>query len=297
MKLASAGPGAGPPPSDGLLQNAMESAVASLADYVRAGSAGAKIYLTGPSAGDARLAPLLSRLLGEAQACESLEAASANAPSTAIAGLKKAAANPVAFPPLLLEVEDGRGLALASGRAAWKWAAAAALLAVAVLFFPDAESLLLKTHLEKKLASLKADHGRLEMIDQELAFLQNLKQEQPPYLEMLYLLASAAPQGTRLEPLSLARKGEISLRTTMANGQQVTDFRSKLIDSGWFANVVVEEQTPTPDRRVAVRLTAQLNPPEARKPLPAESKKPAAGSGEAKTPPATNSPAHVPSKT
>ena len=31
----------------------------------------------------------------------------------------------------------------------------------------------------------------------------------------------------------------------MANAGQVSDFRSKLIDSGWFTNVMVEEQTPS----------------------------------------------------
>ena len=56
----------------------------------------------------------------------------------------------------------------------------------------------------------------------------------------------------------------------MATAEQVTDFRSKLIESGWFANVMVEEQTPSPDRRVTVRMTAELKPVESRKPIAAE---------------------------
>jgi hypothetical protein len=82
----------------------------------------------------------------------------------------------------------------------------------------------------------------------------------------------------------------------MANGQQVTDFRAKLIDSGWFANVVVEEQTPTQDRRVSVRLTAQLKPLAARKPLAMESSAKNSGAGKepkTKSGPATNGPAAV----
>jgi hypothetical protein len=44
----------------------------------------------------------------------------------------------------------------------------------------------------------------------------------------------------------------------MKDGQQVVAFRSKLIDSGFFSSVAVEEQTPTPDRqKVAVRIAAQ----------------------------------------
>jgi hypothetical protein len=41
-----------------------------------------------------------------------------------------------------------------------------------------------------------------------------------------------------------------------------------LIDAGWFSSVVVEEQVPTPDRRVTVRMTAQLKAADSRKPLP-----------------------------
>ena len=50
----------------------------------------------------------------------------------------------------------------------------------------------------------------------------------------------------------------------------MTDFRSKLIEAGWFSSVVVEEQTPSPDRRVTVRMTAQLKAADSRKPLPEE---------------------------
>jgi hypothetical protein len=128
----------------------------------------------------------------------------------------------------------------------------------------------LKPFLERKLAALEADRGRLATIDEELDFLKFLKQNQPPYLDAIYLLAKSAPQGTRLEELSMGRHREMTIRLKMANAQQVTDFRSKLIDSGWFANVMVEEQAPSPDRRYAVRMTAELKPAESRKPLAAE---------------------------
>jgi hypothetical protein len=51
----------------------------------------------------------------------------------------------------------------------------------------------------------------------------------------------------------------------MQNAQQVTDFRAKLIDSGFFERVTVEEQVPTPDRqKVNIRITAQWKPVEKR---------------------------------
>ena len=57
------------------------------------------------------------------------------------------------------------------------------------------------------------------------------------------------------------RRGEISLRGSMQDAQQVTDFRAKLMDSGFFDRVTVEEQVPTPDRqKVNVRITAQWKP-------------------------------------
>ncbi|MBC8002068.1 MAG: hypothetical protein H7X97_05725 [Opitutaceae bacterium] len=64
------------------------------------------------------------------------------------------------------------------------------------------------------------------------------------------------------------RRGEVSLRGNMKDSQQVLQFRSKLIDSGFFSSVVVEEQTPTPDRqKLVVRMTAQWKPASDREKL------------------------------
>ena len=51
----------------------------------------------------------------------------------------------------------------------------------------------------------------------------------------------------------------------MRGSQQVTEFRSKLIRSGFFSAVSVDEQTPSPDRqKFTVRITAQWKPAGAR---------------------------------
>ena len=233
-----------------LLQDARESALALLAETIRPPTRGEKLYLTGKSARDPRLAAVLAGLPAGAVCCESLEPASGSAPSAAIAGLMKFTGANSAFPPLILELNGGRVAVRPARPAVWKWAAAAALLALAALFFPYAQAIVGKPILEKKLAALQADRGRLSTIDQELEFLKFLKQSQPPYLDMIYLLARSVPQGTRLDGLSMGRHQQISIRLKMANAGQVSDFRSKLIDSGWFANVMIEEQTPSPDRRV-----------------------------------------------
>jgi hypothetical protein len=94
-----------------------------------------------------------------------------------------------------------------------------------------------------------------------LGFLETLKSNQPPYLDALYLLGKAIPQGSRVESLSMNRRGEVALRGSMRNSSEVTDFRSKLIASGFFSSVTVEEQSPTPDRqKVNVRISATWKP-------------------------------------
>ena len=270
LKLRPDQPGVASDPREPLLQNATASALALLAQAIRPAALGEKLCLTGKSALDPRLAPLLAGLLGGAVSCQSLEPAAGAGPSAVIAGLIKSTGPNSASPPLILERNGSLGAARPARPAVWKWAAAAALLALAALFFPYAEAIVLKPFLEKKLAALQADRGRLATIDQELDFLKYLKQNQPPYLDAIYLLARSAPQGMRLDGLSLGRYQEVSIRMKMANAEQVSDFRSKLIDSGWFSNVMVEEQTPSPDRRVTVRMSAELKPAESRKPIAPE---------------------------
>src|SRR5439155_18365678 len=115
---------------------------------------------------------------------------------------------------------------------------------LALVAFPYLESFALKPLLSRKLSSLNADRARLPIIDRDLAFLQDLKQNQPPFLDALFLLAKAAAPGARIDSLSMNRRGELSWRGSMQNSQQVTDFRSKLIESGFFSIVTVDEQSP-----------------------------------------------------
>jgi hypothetical protein len=84
-------------------------------------------------------------------------------------------------------------------------------------------------------------------------------------LDALFVLAKSAPPGARFDALTMDKRGEISFHGVMQNGMQVTDFRSKLIASGFFSIVTVEEQTPTPDRqRVNLRMTALWKSADAR---------------------------------
>jgi hypothetical protein len=205
-----------------------------------------KIYLT--SAGDAALMPRLGEI-----ACDTL----------------RPALTPGAPPLILHSQEPSARLTLQEVKSRRPLVLAAAL-AIAIIAFPFVQALAFRPLLTHHLARLNTGRARLEAIDREIDFLQYLKANQPPYMDLLYLMATAAPQGTSFESISMERRGELSIRGKLANASQVTDFRSKLIDAGWFSSVVVEEQIPSPDRRVSVRMTAQLKSADSRRPLPEE---------------------------
>jgi Tfp pilus assembly protein PilN len=119
--------------------------------------------------------------------------------------------------------------------------------------------------LAQRLDQLKRDEGRLTLIDREVEFLRYLRQNQPPYLDALYVLAKTIPPGSSLENIAMNRRGEVTLRGSVRTSQEVVDFRTKLVDSGFFSHVVIEEQTPTQDRqKVNLRVTAQWRPANAR---------------------------------
>ncbi len=279
LKLTLQQPGSGAGGQSPVIQGAIEEAEAALARSLKFLPAGTRLYLTGKSARQAQMAPTLGAALGGIR-CESLESAQSPSPTAAIAGLAKMIARPDTSPVLVLQAGGGQLAAAAPRSAVWKWAAAAVFLALATLLFPYAEAIALKPFLEKKLAKLEADRGRLAVIDQELDFLKFVKQNQPPYFDAIYLLVRSAPQGARLNSLAMGRHQDLSMSFRFGNSAQVSDFRTKLIESGWFANVMVEEQSqPQQDRSVNVRMTAALKPAEERRPIPTNAVDKAAGSG------------------
>jgi hypothetical protein len=236
----------------------------SLAEALGRHWTGAKLYLSGGNFHDKELATGLEKRLGGGVKCELLETGTGEGRSSAILGLKRLAGQNGGS-LLFLQTEPSEAAVRLARPALRKWTARAAALAVALCLWPYAEALLLKPALARKLSALKADTGRLATIDRELEFLQYLKQNQPPYLDALFVCSKVAPQGAHVDSFSLNRRGEVSLRGYTRDAQQVVDFRSKLMDSGFFSSVAIEEQVPTPDRqKVNMRLSAQWKPAEAR---------------------------------
>jgi len=223
-------------------------------------SANRKFYLTGPGTGLDKLAQQIRQRWQLNVEPLTLPAGE----SATLTGLKKCVSQ--AAGPLLLasaaKPSTGRW-----SRVDWnrpeirQWLKRAAILLVLLLLLPYVEALLLQPLVTKKYTAMKAEKERMaSVVDPELRFLQSLKQSQPPYLETFLLLARSAPPGAKLDPLSVNQRGELSLRAVFQNGQQVSDFRAQLSTNGMFTNVVVEEQSPTPDhQRVNIRLSARWN--------------------------------------
>jgi hypothetical protein len=244
-----------------------DASLDAMARAIAAMWSGRTLFITGEPGYRRDLPAQLARRLLPGADCVRLEATPGGGGSAAILGLKKSAGQNGGLAPLMLQVQPRQ----ADGAFNWteaafrKWAATAVILLCAALLLPYAEAVLLKPFLIKKLAAIQSQAQRLPVIDSELDFLQYLRQNQPPYLDALYLFAKSAPQGSRFDTVSMTRRGEISLHGSMPNFQQLADFRAKLIESGFFSAVTVEEQTPSPDRqKVNVRISAQWAPGDAR---------------------------------
>jgi hypothetical protein len=236
-----------------------DAGLAALAQMLNGSLTGTKLFVSGDKVSD-EFTVRLAKALGDGWQCERLQVMVGAGRSAAIAGLQKCAGQD-GNPPLVIRVKQSGDTASLATPNVKKWATRAVLLAAVLLLLPFAEALLLKPHLAKKVSAFKADAARLAVIDRELGFLQYLKLNQPPYLDALYVISKSAPSGARFDALTMNSHGEVSLRGSFRDGQQVADFRSKLIASGCFTNVTVEEQTPTPDhQKVNVRMSAQEKP-------------------------------------
>jgi hypothetical protein len=230
---------------------------------------GQKVYLTGPGQQN------LAKRLTEAQLAAGVEILNG------FSGPGKTAAN-LGFRRL---IESGaEPILLGAHEAAppappvppWKWVGSAGLLVLMALSLRYAEALIFRARLSNKLAAIASYRATLPKIERQFNFLNYIKTNQPPYLDTLTLLALSAPAGTKIENSSFVRHGDLSVRGTTGNAEGPGALRSKLIDSGFFSRVVVDEQAPSSDgQKVTFRLSAQVRPDGLRKPL-SLSTKPAA---------------------
>lgn len=143
------------------------------------------------------------------------------------------------------------------------WLRIAALLFLGILGTRYAEPLLRKAELGRRIAAARATRASLPQITQELGFLQYYHSSQLPALDVLSVVSKSISPGMRMNGLSLTRRGELSFQGSGQNSDQVVGLRNELLKSQFFTTVVVEEQTPSPDRnKFEIKLSAQWNPDE-----------------------------------
>ena len=247
--------------------NANGAELAALAEAIPSKLIGQKLYVTGSNA--VRIDPQFARAVAGSAEWELLPVATGEGRSPAILGLKKSFEDgeSACAPIELRTTRNGDGPARST---MWKWAAAAVMLAVIALLLRYAEVFIHKPGLVRKIGEVNSYRAKLPNLDRELSFLQYLKTNQPPYFDPISAIANAAPSGTRVDALSMNRRGDVSIRATMRDSQQVVQFRAKLLDSGGFGDLVVEEQNPTPDRqKIIVRMSGHWKPIGEAKPPPA----------------------------
>jgi len=247
------------PKADEQIGNAITPAISALAHLLRPEWKGAKLYLTGKTAALKCFAPSLSRALDDRTLCESKPIETGEPQSAAIIALREHAQRDGHGPPLVIRAgiatTESTGKKVPQFR---KWAALAGFMAILSLSLRYVEAVIQTPRLTHRIAEVQAAETNLSGIDIELAFLQYLNTNQPPYLQVLSAIAQASPRGTVLENVSLSRRGEVSIRGILPGATQATDFRGKLIASGWFSDVVLDEQTPK-DKKVGVRMSAHWN--------------------------------------
>jgi Tfp pilus assembly PilM family ATPase len=242
-------------------ERAVRDAVYPLAQAIRQTWNGERIFLAGPIAGPSGLADRLAQELANGAECTALELPDKPGFSAATLGLRElSTGNGHEFPLVLQLDEPSQESRLGARSSRWKWAIAAACLLVVSVGLRYAEALLKRPGLARRISAVEAERTKLPAIDRELGFLQYLRQNQPPYLEVLAILANAAPSGTRLDSVSMNGRGDLALRGSLQNADQVILLRTKLVESRFFSVVVVDEQTPTPDRdKVHFRISARWN--------------------------------------
>lgn len=240
-----------------------------------------KIYVTGRKAAiwSARISPSIP----------AEPVASAHGQSAAIAGVRQILRSECE--PIFLRANRDPA-PMQRAPAQWRWAAVAGLLLLAYLGLRYAEPIIQNRRLNRTIAELQARRAKLPKIDRETAFLNYIHTNQPNYLEVIGALASATQPGTKLDALTISKRGDVSMRGSAQNGQAPSTLRSKMIDSGFFSSVVLDEQTPVQNQQqVNFRMTAQLRPePERKTPTNA---KPTSSAAATNKPPTNATPAKV----
>lgn len=248
-----------------VLRQIFQALVGSLAQQIQEAWLGERVYLCGSLPGTLDFDDQLAKALRPGLRTERLPVQTHLGFTAANQGARDWQLRFPKSEPLCLQRREEEPTAAPRESASLRWGLLATVLLLCLLSLRYVEPLLGRPRLARRIAEVEAQKAALPKIEQELTFLQYLQRTQPPMLEAVTTIADAAAPGLRLDSLTLNRRGEVSFRGMLPSGEQATGLRLKLIESGFFSSVVLEEQTPTPNRdQVVVRITAQWKSPEER---------------------------------
>ena len=160
--------------------------------------------------------------------------------------------------PQCVESSASRSVDVAAVR---RWAAIALLLFVATVVMAYARPIWKLAALEQRIAQMRTELDLLPSRERELGFLQTLQARRVPYFDIVTAIGTLAPPGTHLDTVSLDRTGDVAFRCRVPKNELVNPYRERLATSGWFRDLVLEEQTASKDKKmpgIIVRISAQL---------------------------------------
>jgi hypothetical protein len=238
---------------------------------------GTRLYLSGADHQEPRADEVVRQAVGPDVTVQPIPPGSSNAPGAALRGLESLLEQGHPLPALILQADSGVSRTAAAAGAFRRWGTAAAVLALGFLLLRYIETAAEQSHLANAINEVRSYRESLPLIDQQLNFHQYLQTNRHPYLRIIAAVAKSASPGMQLESVSLNRRGDLLLRGSLQARQPPTDFRTKLVESGAFTSVVLEEQNPGQrQQKITFRIAARWNPESVRDlpELPPVEKKP-----------------------
>ena len=222
-----------------------------------------RIHLVGGSSRLPGLAESLTAALGGDLECRAIDVEPAPGRSAVTLGLELTGKDGGATLPLPLLPRARKQEAARTARIppVYAWLSAALLLAALSLFLHYGAPLVRLAARKARLEEARAIRASLPNLDRELGFLEFVEKSQVDYLEALTALSQSLPQGTVLEGLTLSRQGEVSIQGKAASFEGANDLRGRLVKTGWFSHVVIQDQAPSKQEgRVDFRMSARIRP-------------------------------------
>ncbi len=143
-----------------------------------------------------------------------------------------------------------------------RWVALLVLLVILALLTRRIEPALRSSGLDAQLKQFNEQKSQLPELDRELSFMEHVAQKSLPYMDLISLLAAQTVPGFQLETLDMGSDRQIQIRGALPQNAQPEDLRAKLLSSGWFEQVVLDEQTPDKNKRnLTIRISLTVKPP------------------------------------